>query len=284
MVREIPIAFPDEDEYPTKFAKDFFAKSGIEDVPPVSADRLWEASRPTEASYLAASNQNGRENFEVLNIDLRVIYRIGLSDDAAYSAAYSLEDPESLIRAAAGRMLARYFARYTTASVLGQNRATFVRGFQQELQARLNTLSSSIDILGVVIETIHPPAGAAEAYQEVQASSIEAITKVANAKGDAVRDVHQAEADATESRDSATALAAETVAEAKVGTALFAGDVQAYHESGAAFMFEKRLSVLGAAITPDTHLLLVDHRIPASQLQLIQMRMPGAPPPGSSGN
>ncbi len=68
-------------------------KSTIEGPQPASADRLWEASRPTEASYLVASNQNGRENFEVINVDLRIAYRIGLTDQAALSAAYSLESP-----------------------------------------------------------------------------------------------------------------------------------------------------------------------------------------------
>lgn len=284
-VHEIPIAFPDEDEDGPPMKEKAAAETPtIEGPPPVSADRLWEASRPTEASYLVASSQNGQQNFEVLNIDLRIIYRTGLSDAAAMGAAYSLNAPEDLIRNAAGRMLARYFARYTLSSVLGQNREDFIRGFQRELQARLNQLSPSIDILGVVIETIHPPAGAAEAYQEVQAAAIEAVTKVANARGDAVRDVHQAEADATEARDGATAEAAELIAQAKVDTALFAGDVEAYRESGAAFLFERRLSVLNAAITPDTRLTIIDSRIPASQMQLLDLRPPATSQPSPSGN
>jgi len=279
-VHQIPIAFPDAEIYGAPMAEKAVADKGtIEGPQPVSADRLWEASRPTEASYLVASNQNGQETFEVINVDLRIAYRIGMNDAAAMSAAYSLASPQDLIRAAAGRMLARYFARYTLSAILGQDRETFIRNFQKELQARLGTLSASIDILSVVIETIHPPAGAAEAYQEVQAASIEAVTKIANARGDAIRDVRQAEADATEARDGATAQAAETVADAKVGTALFAGDAQAYRAGGQAFLFEKRLTILGAAITPDTPVTILDSRIPASQLQMLQMRPPAGPIP-----
>jgi regulator of protease activity HflC (stomatin/prohibitin superfamily) len=281
VVHQIPIAFLDEEIYGKAMAeKAVVEKSTIEGSQPASADRLWEASRPTEASYLVASNQNGRENFEVINVDLRIAYRIGLTDDAALSAAYSLESPDNLIRAAAGRMLARYFARYTLSAILGQDREAFIRNFQKELQARLNTLSTSIDVLSVVIETIHPPAGAAEAYQQVQAASIEAITKVANAKGDAVRDMRQAEADATEARDGATAMAAETVADAKVGTALFAGDAQAYRAGGQAFLFEKRLGILESAITAEIPVTILDARIPANQLQMLQMRPPASTTPG----
>ncbi len=282
VVHEIPIAFLDEEVYgpapPEKPAAPEVAT--IEGPQPDSADRLWEASRPTEASYLVASSQNGQENFEVINIDLRILYRIGLSDTAAMNDAYNLAAPDDVIRAAAGRMLARYFARYTPSAILGQNREAFIRNFQKELQARLRTLSDSIDILGVVIETIHPPAGAAEAYQQVQAAAIDAVTKVANAKGDAVRDVRQAEADAIQARDGATAQAAETIADAKVGTALFAGDVEAYRAGGAAFLFEKRLANLTSAITPETPLVILDSRIPATSLQMLQLRPPAAQPGG----
>jgi regulator of protease activity HflC (stomatin/prohibitin superfamily) len=273
VVHEIPIAFAQtDDQEPITYDKVSAGTSTIEGAPVPAEDRLWEASRPTEDSYLVASNQNGRENFEVLNVDLRIIYRIGLSDAAAYSAVYSLDSPEDLIRAAAGRMLAQYFARYSVNAVLGQNRDAFVRGFQKELQTRLNSISPSVDILGIVIETIHPPAGAAEAYQQVQAASIDAVTKVANAKGDAVRDVHQAQSDSTDARNAAIAAAAETVADAKVGTALFAGDVEAYKAGGSAFLFERRLADLNAAVTPDTHLTIVDARIPMNQAQMMQFR------------
>jgi regulator of protease activity HflC (stomatin/prohibitin superfamily) len=282
VVHQIPIAFLDEEIYgkPMAEKKKPEEKPTINGPQPVSADRLWEASRPTEASYLVAANQNGRENFEVINIDLRIAYRIGMDDRSAMDAVYRLASPEDLIRAAAGRMLARYFARYTLPAILGQDRETFIRNFQKELQARLNTISGSIDILSVVIETIHPPAGVAEAYQQVQASAIDAVTKVANARGDAVRDVGQAQADATEARDTAAARAAETVAEAKVGTALFGGDVAAYRAGGPAFLFEKRLGILSTAITAETPVTILDSRIPASQQQMLQMRPQPAATPG----
>lgn len=273
-VHEIPIAFPDLAQYPGTIEQNRTETSSVEGNPPSSADRLWEASRPTEESYLVASNQNGNENFEVVNIDLRVIYRVGLSDEAAYSTVYSLASSDDLIRDAAGRMLARYFAKSSIDGILGENRDAFIQSFQRELQQRLNSLSKSIEILGVVIETIHPPAGAAQAYQDVQASAINAATKIADAKGDAVRDLEQAKSDATDAKNTATAEAAETIAQAKLDTALFAGDVMAYHKGGPAFLLERRLSALQSAITPDTHLTIVDHRIPASQLQLMELRLP----------
>jgi regulator of protease activity HflC (stomatin/prohibitin superfamily) len=243
---------------------------------------LWDASHPSEASYLVASNRNGRETFEVVNIDIQILYRIGLSDQAAYNAVYSTDNAESLIRAASGRMLARYFARYTIPDVLGQNREQFIRGFQQELQSRLNVLASGIDVLGVVIEAIHPPPDAAGAYQEVQAAGIRSEILVAVTRGDAVTLAGAAQSAAITMRNGATASGTEMVDQAKIDTALFAGDVEAYHKGGAAFLFERRLSDIGKAIRPDTPTTIIDSNITPAQMPMLDLRSAGAsqvPPP-----
>jgi len=280
VVREIPIVFPAEsaavaDGSVTEFSAGTLPAT-IEGPPPQSADRLWDASHPSEASYLVASNRNGQETFEVVNIDLQILYRIGLSDQAAMNASYNVQSPESLIRVAAGRMLARYFARYTIPDVLGQNRERFIREFQQELQGRLNALSSGLDVIGVVIEAIHPPADAASAYQEVQAAGIRSQTQVATAKGDASATVIRSRAQATVMRDDASAAGTETVDQATVDTALFAGDVAAYHKDGAAFLFERRLSAIGKAIKPETPVTILDSHIAPAQMPTLDLRPPGA--------
>ncbi|HVW72141.1 MAG TPA: SPFH domain-containing protein [Rhizomicrobium sp.] len=298
-VREIPIVFPSEAAVTTTNAgTEGDEEEGspvstlrptpptIEGPPPDSADRLWDASHPSEASFLVASNRNGQETFEIVNIDIQILYRVGLSDAAALSAAYSVENPQSLIRAAAGRMLARYFARYTIPDVLGQNRERFVREFQQELQGRLNALSAGLDILGVVIEAIHPPADAATAYQDVQAAGIRSETAVATARGDAVTLVVRSHQEATTMRDDATATGAEMIDQAKADTALFAGDIAAYHRDGAAFLFERRLSAIGKAITPSTPVTILDSHIAPALMPTLDLRPAGSastPPPSGPG-
>ncbi|MGH8323082.1 MAG: SPFH domain-containing protein, partial [Steroidobacteraceae bacterium] len=172
-VHEIPVVFAADDGTPAEAETSTAPTSAdIEGPAPAGADRLWDASHPSDASYLVASKSNGRQNFEVINIDLRVLYRIGLSDAAAQEVTYNVASPEAIIQAAAGRLLARYFARYTVSDVLGQNREAFIRGFQQELQSRLADLSTGIEIVGIVVEAIHPPPDAATAYQGVQAAAI----------------------------------------------------------------------------------------------------------------
>jgi regulator of protease activity HflC (stomatin/prohibitin superfamily) len=271
-VHEIPIVFAADDGTPAESETSTQPTSAaIEGPAPSSADRLWDASHPSEASYLVASISNGRQNFEVINIDLRVLYRIGLSDGAAQQVTYNVASPEAIIQAAAGRMLARYFARYTVLDVLGQNREAFIRGFQQELQSRLADLSTGIEIMGIVVEAIHPPPAAAAAYQGVQTAAIRSIVQIAQAKAEAVETLNLAQGNATLTRNEAQAAAAERVDQAKAELALFDGDRQAYSTGGKAFLLERRLQHFNKALSrvPFT---VIDHRIERTDAPVLDLR------------
>lgn len=271
-VHEIPVVFAADDGTPAETESSMEPTSTpIEGAAPPGADRLWDASHPSEASYLVASNSNGRQNFEVINIDLRVLYRIGLSDEAAQEVTYNVASPESIIQAAAGRMLARYFARYTVLDVLGQNREAFIRGFQRELQARLGDLSTGIEVMGIVVEAIHPPPAAAPAYQGVQTAAIRSVVQIAEAKAEAVQSINSAQDEATLLRNNAQAAAAERVDLAKSELALFDGDRQAYSTGGNSFLFERRLQHFDKALA-GVPFTLVDHRIERADAPVLDLR------------
>ena len=271
-VHEIPVVFAADDGTPAETETSTEpTPANIEGPAPRGADRLWDASHPSEASYLVASNSNGRQNFEVINIDLRVLYRIGLSDAAAQEVTYNVASPESIIQAAAGRMLARYFARYTVLDVLGQNREAFIRGFQQELQSRLASLSTGIEIMGIVVEAIHPPAAAATAYQGVQTAAIRSVVQIAEAKAEAVQNINSAQGNAIMLRNEAQAAAAERLDLAKTELALFDGDRQAYGTGGKAFLFERRLQHFDKALA-GVPFTLVDHRIERADAPVLDLR------------
>jgi regulator of protease activity HflC (stomatin/prohibitin superfamily) len=276
-VREIPIVFdtdaatPAESQAGAPATPAGIEPAGIEDEAPAGADRLWDASHPSEASYLVASNSNGRQNFEVINIDLRVLYRIGLSDQAARDATYNVVAPEAIIQAAAGRMLARYFARFTVLDVLGQNREAFIQGFQRELQARLSDLSAGVEVMGIVVEAIHPPPAAAPAYQGVQTAEIRSLVRIASARAEAAGTLSAAQTAATTIRDQALAAAAERVDGAKAELALFQGDRQAYLAAGRSFLLERRLQHVDKALR-STPLVVIDHRINKPDAPTLDLR------------
>ena len=86
--------------------------------PGQSEDRLWDEAHPSKAAYIVASRSGGRQSFESVDIDLRVVYRIGLSDAAALRAAFAVSNPQRLVQARTSRLLAHYFAHHTLPDIL----------------------------------------------------------------------------------------------------------------------------------------------------------------------
>ena len=242
-----------------------------EDLSPVGADRLWDQSHPWEASYLVASESHGRQTFQSGAIDIRLIYRVGLTDAAALAAAYRVDDPERLVRAAAGQLLARYFASHTLLGVLVADRDSFATDFRGTLQRELDRLSSGLEVVAVLVEAIHPPPGAANAYHNVQAAEINAKVSVADEQGAAAQRSGAASQDATRARDEATAAAADTLGRAQAEGTVFSADARAYAKGGRAFLFERWLDRARTALSR-AQLVVLDHRLGGAEAATIDLR------------
>jgi regulator of protease activity HflC (stomatin/prohibitin superfamily) len=282
VLHDVPVVLapPGEQSDVTGATGQMADEAGIEGLAPVSADRLWDETHPSEASYLIASEARGQQSFQIVNVDLRIVYRIGLSDVAARNAVYSVAEPEALTRALAGRLLARYFAHYTLLDVLGQSRERFANDFRDELQEQLRELATGIEVIAVVVEAIHPPAGAAAAYHNVQAAEILAQSQIALRRADAITAIKYAEQNATTIRASAAAAAAERVNQARGADAMFEGDRQAWLHDGEVFLFERWLDRLGGSLARSSFILL-DHRLKGAAAPTIDLR--SLAPPGMPG-
>jgi regulator of protease activity HflC (stomatin/prohibitin superfamily) len=239
---------------------------------PSSADRLWDASHPSEQSYLIASQaSNGQQSFQIADADLRVVYRIGLTDEAALDAAYRVANPETLIMAATGQLLVRYFSKNTLLAVIGQSRESFTNEFRGALQDNLDQNSSGIEVMSVVVEAIHPPAGAASAYHNVQAAEILANSQIAVQKASAIHSIKSAEQSAMEDRNKATAAAAELTNQANSESVLFDADRKAREQDGQAFLLERRLERLSSGLSKSES-IVIDHRLEGPNGPIIDLR------------
>jgi regulator of protease activity HflC (stomatin/prohibitin superfamily) len=238
---------------------------------PLSADRLWNASHPSEQTYLVAGEASGQQSFQVADADLRVVYRVGLSDAAALDFAYRVSDPEAFICAAAGQLLVRYFSRYTLLDVLGQNRETFANEFRAALQEQLDRMSSGVEAIAVVVEAIHPPPSAAAAYHNVQAAEIFAHAQVALQRASAINTVKSAEQDAIEERNRAIAAATELRDRANSESILFNADRKAWQRDDQAFLLERRFEHLVSGLAK-SELIVIDHRLNGQNAPTIDLR------------
>jgi regulator of protease activity HflC (stomatin/prohibitin superfamily) len=252
---------------------------GAEAVPPPSLDRLWEEAHPGEMIFLIASGASGRQSFQAVAADVRVRWRVGLSDEAALDAAYRTEAPEPLVRAAASRAVARALAGRTLDEVLGERRDRFADMLRASAQADLDAVQSGIEIVAMVVEAIHPPAGAAVAYHAVQAAEINAEARVASERGRAAATIAVGAERAIGEIADAEGLSAELKGQAKGDAALFAADRDGAALAPEAFVRERYWDRLVAALAR-VPMTIVDSRIAPADAPVLDLRPPGAPSAG----
>jgi regulator of protease activity HflC (stomatin/prohibitin superfamily) len=245
---------------------------GVEAAAPPSADRLWDESHPTETSYLIASDVAGRSAFQIVDVDVELIWRIGLDDEAALGSAYRAAEPQAFLRASAGRLLARYFSTRTLIGALGEKREGLSDELRQDLQGALDKASTGIELVAVVVEAIHPPAGAADSYHEVQAARIRSEVMIAEARRKAILVMGEARRGTAKTFASAEAAAAERVSVAQSDALRFATDERSYAAPGSTYLFERYLATLTRAFA-GVPITLLDHRISeAGGATIIDMR------------
>jgi regulator of protease activity HflC (stomatin/prohibitin superfamily) len=245
--------------------------SDAEGPPPRSANRLWDASHVAEKSQVIASASGGQQNFQIINMDVRFIYRIAADDASALAATYNSADLLSLMRSSANRLLVQYFASRTLDGVLGAGRAEMAKDIGEAVQADLNKLATGVEILATMVESIHPPAGAANAYHAVQAAQIFSQASISRERGRAAEEINTAKMRATSASDRATASARETKAAAEAVQLRFAAEREAYRTAGKAFVTELYLSQLSRGLA-DAQLVVLDHRIGGGIAPTIDLR------------
>jgi regulator of protease activity HflC (stomatin/prohibitin superfamily) len=227
---------------------------------PEGANRLWDATHARDNTQVIASGSGARQNFQVVNMDVRFIYRLGLTDADALAATYHSADVPGLIRDTASRVLVHTLASRTLDGLLGDDRSGLAQTIGAAVQADLRKVDSGVEILATVIEAIHPPAGAANAYHGVQAAQIAAQSLVARERGAAAATTSAARLNAFDIQTQAQASARESEASAQVAQTLFEAERAGYAQAGYAFVFERYLTQLRQGLA-QAQLLVLDHRL-----------------------
>ncbi|RKS20261.1 regulator of protease activity HflC (stomatin/prohibitin superfamily) [Pseudomonas sp. WPR_5_2] len=249
---------------------------------PITANRLWDASHVNDKSQVIASSRADKQSFQIVNMDVRFVYRIGLTDQAALAATYNSADVPTLIRNTASRILVHDFASRTLDGLLGEDRVGLAEEIGRAVQGDLQKLDSGVEILATVVEAIHPPAGAANAYHGVQAAQIGVQALIARERGAAAEATNQAQLQASIARDQATASAREINAVAQAADLKFTAERKAYTSAGQAFVLEQYLSQLSQGLA-NARLLVLDHRLGGSNnaptIDLRTFTLPADPAP-----
>jgi regulator of protease activity HflC (stomatin/prohibitin superfamily) len=252
---------------------------GAEETTPVTLNRLWETAHPGQANYLVPSPGTGQQGFQSVSTEISVLYRVGLTDDAALKSVYAVSDPAALVKRVADRLVLQFFNSRTLDVVLGARRENVAEAMRDTLQRDLDTHAAGIDIVSVLIEEIHPPAGAAAAYHAVQAAEINANASIFDETGRAKRTAGIAQQEAHQLTAAAKAQAAETLHTADADAYRFGADRRAYGDGGQAFLLERSYGNLRNALAK-APLTIIDHRLSAAQGPVIDLRSSA---PGAAG-
>jgi regulator of protease activity HflC (stomatin/prohibitin superfamily) len=242
-----------------------------EGPPPAIANRLWDATHINDKSQVIASGSGDKQSFQIVNMDVRFVYRIGLTDEAALAATYNSADIPSLIRSTASRVLVHDFASRTLDELLGEQRNDLAADIGDAVQHDLKKLDSGVEILATVVESIHPPAGAANAYHAVQAAQISAQALIARERGAAADQANVAQLHASMAHDQAAASSREVMATAQGADLRFSAEQQGYAKAGQAFLLEQYFSQLTQGLT-HAKLLVLDHRLGGTSAPTIDLR------------
>jgi regulator of protease activity HflC (stomatin/prohibitin superfamily) len=172
--------------------------------------------------------------------------------------------------------LVTVFSSRTLDGVLGEERVALSRLIGESVQRHMDDLNSGVEILATVVEAIHPPAGAADAYHSVQAAQIASEASISRQRGEAATTTNAAREEATLTTDSAASSGRETLDAARAVASRFKAEERAYRTAGNAFMFEYYLSQVALGLGR-SQLTIVDHRIGNTTAPTIDLRRYGPP-------
>jgi regulator of protease activity HflC (stomatin/prohibitin superfamily) len=252
-----------------------------EDQPTPGMNRLWETAHSTEAEYLVANqNSAGVQNFQAVNTEILVLYRVGMTDAAAWAWTYGASDPATLVEQEADRLATHYFASHTLDGVMGGQRDQLQETLRAQLAQAVDANHAGIEIVSLLINEVHPPAGAAAAYHNVQAEEINSKARVSNATAHATSVKGKSDQEAYQATTSAQASSIEKVQAAGADSYQFDADRKAYQQAPPAFLLERRARNLTTALK-GARMTIIDSRLSADQVPFIDMRTQGGAAPAA---
>lgn len=238
---------------------------------PQSTWRLWDNNHATDQSQVIASTASDKQNFQIVNMDIRLIWRVGLHDSDALSSQYQAERLPELIRSIARQVLVKQFASAQLDELLTGQQVALPLVINQKIQQRLNALNSGVELLFTRIEAIHPPVGAADAWHGVQAAQITENAVIAREKGYAASMNSDAQNRSLTLIHDAQAIAAENLAQANAAATHFAAEHQAWQQAGNAFILERRYQIFSQALA-HAPLLILDNHLPDTSKPVLDFR------------
>lgn len=203
-----------------------------------NTDNIWTGTHGVNEYKLLLGSGN-----ELVSINLRVEYKI--SDIIAYLK--NSASPEKILEVKAYEIVADRTINSNLETMLSVDRSAFSETFREELTKKIEGYNIGVEVVGVVLESIHPPTDVASVYQEIVGAEISAEKYIFDAEAEAATKIAGAEEQKNTSIAQANADNYTRVANAKADVAEFMASLDADNSYGDTYMYYKYLDAIGKA-------------------------------------
>ncbi len=220
------------------------------------SDNIWTAGHGSSEYKLLLGGGN-----ELVSINLRIEYKV--SDLKSYLQCSA--EPESILRALAYEAVTARTINTDLDSMLSVDRTAFAGSFADDLSERLENYDLGLEIVSVVLESIHPPVEIASVYQEIVSAGIKAEQYMLEAEAKAAVTRASAEDSRNTAINSANAAKSTAVAAARAEIAGFIASVGADKAYPGSYRYNKYLTAIGKAYG-GARLVIVGEGIDSSKI------------------
>lgn len=219
-------------------------------------DNLWtEAHGESEYRLLLGSGN------ELVSINLRIEYRISdLKQYLTYGA-----QPERILEATAYELVTERTINADLETFLSSNREFFAETLKVQLTERIALRNTGLEVINVIMESIHPPVEVAQVYQAFIGAEIDAEQKILEALGKSAETVAKAEALHQQIINNARVNHADAVASAHSEVAEFMAAVEASADHPDEYVYYKYLKAIQTAYRQSA-LVIVGNGVDTSRL------------------
>lgn len=214
-----------------------------------SGDNIWTGNHGNSEHKLLLGSGD-----EVVSINLRLEYKI--SDLKKYLETTA--QPVSHMEAMAYELVTDQTIASDLNTMLSTDRDVFAANFQKELSKQLEARGLGLEVVCVVLESIHPPVEIAEVYQKLISAEIEAQKYLYYAEGNAAAKVAYAEQTANSAVGKAQVENEQKKAQATSEATVFSASVNANKTYGSAYTYYKRLAAIRASYQKANLVILGD--------------------------
>lgn len=212
-------------------------------------DNLWTGTHGSNEHKLLLGGGN-----ELVSMNLKIEYKI----DDLHTYITTTSAPASVLEAHAYDLITQRVIVTDLETLLAVDRGQFTAEFERDLDAMLAEHDIGVEVVSVVMESIHPPLEIASIYQGVIGAEIQAEEIIKKAENSATVTLTNAEAKKNTAINVATAENYSKVAAATSSVAEFMASVEANNANKDAYQYYKYLDALSQAYGKSTLILVGD--------------------------